>query len=194
MDDSSSPLEGFASILRLSGYNVPARARFVGGSVFSGIYTATTCGLVCGQLGVMFTPIGPLVPFLFGSGAGFCLGLYSNWKHCLDRVRIYARSYPQILAHALWTESRIIVPADVLEASKNNIYTSQVAATPSDRFVSSSSPNMEDWVQNQGLRHLSMCMLAAQACTEAVEEVDKLERQRLIESTALSLADSNSED
>jgi hypothetical protein len=31
-----SPLDGFSSLLRLSGYTVPARARFVGESIFAG--------------------------------------------------------------------------------------------------------------------------------------------------------------
>jgi len=32
-----TPLDGFSSLLRLSGYHVPARARFIGESFFAGV-------------------------------------------------------------------------------------------------------------------------------------------------------------
>jgi hypothetical protein len=168
--DDSSPLDGFSSLLRLSGVSVPARARFVGEATFTGIYTATTLGLVCGQAGMMLTPAGPLLPFLFGSGFGFCLGLYTTWTRSVETAKMYARRYPQILAHALWTESRIVVPPFILNKAGGV------------------GEEMEKWILNQGVRHLSFCVLAAQSCQSDVEEVDKQERQRLIEAAASALA------
>ena len=157
--DDSSPFDSFTSLLRLAGHQVPARALFIGETIFSGIYTGTTIGLVCGQIGIMFTPFGPLVPFMCGTGFGFCLGLYGSWKRSVDLAKTYAKFYPQILSHALWTECRIIVPKD-------------------DSF------NMEQWISQQSVRHLSFCMLAALSCRNDVMEVDKLERQRLVEKGA----------
>lgn len=174
--DDSSPLDGFSSLLRLSGNTVPARARFVGEATFSGIFTATTMGLLCGQAGMALTPFGPLVPFLCGSGLGFCLGLYATWNKAVRNVKTYAKSYPQILAHALWTENRIIVPPSIL-CNKQN-----------------AGHEMEKWVQDQGMRHFSLCVIAAQSCQADVEEVEKQERQRLIESTLASSLASNAEE
>lgn len=131
----------------------------------------------------MFTPYGPLVPFLIGSYAGFGLGLYQNWKQSINLAKNYARNYPQILAHSLWTELQIVVPPSVI---KNN-----------NDIMEESSPSslsMEEWMQSRGLRHLSCCILAAQSCRADVEEVDKQERQRLVEATAESFAASNKEE
>jgi hypothetical protein len=180
MDDSTSPLDGFSSLLRLSGATVPARARFVGAATFSGIYTGTTVGLVCGQLGAILTPFGPLLPFLFGSGVGFCLGLYTTWNNAVKMTYVYANHYPHLLAHALWTDSRIIVPSSVLPPivpdSENDTET---------RVATSNMPTtMVEWIKCQGMREFSFCVLAAQTCEKDVGEADELVRQRLIEATA----------
>jgi hypothetical protein len=174
MDDGgASPIDGFSSLLRLSGALVPARARFVGEATFSGLYTGTTLGLVCGQLGMLCTPFGPLVPFLCGSGLGFGLGLYATWRKAVETTLVYAGHYPHILAHALWTDSRIIVPPSVLPE-------------PESSESSSSEPStaMVDWVQRQGMREFALCVLAAVTCQKDVQEVDQLVRQRLIEESS----------
>ena len=181
MDDSASPLDGFSSLLRLSGVSVPARARFVGAATFSGIYTGTTVGLVCGQLGVLFTPFGPLLPFLLGSSFGFCLGLYSTWNNAVKMTFTYANHYPHILAHALWTDSRIIVPFSVLPPILPNLENDKEAIADS-----SASTTMADWIKGQGMREFSFCVLAAQTCQKDVDAVDELVRQRLVEATAAS--------
>lgn len=166
MDETTSPsLDGFSSLLRLSGTLVPARARFAGAATFSGLYTATTLGLVCGQLGMMCTPFGPLVPFLCGSSLGFGLGLYASWRSAVQKTLIYAGHYPHILAHALWTDSRIVVPARVVQNASH-------------------SSAMVDWVQSQGMREYALCVLAALTCEKDVLEVDALVRQRLVEDLA----------
>jgi hypothetical protein len=187
MDDSSSPFDGFSSLLRLSGFTVPARARFVGEATFTGIYTGTTFGLVFGQLGMLMTPFGPLLPFLFGSSFGFCIGLYTTWKNAVQITYTYANHYPHILAHALWTDSRIIVPQSVLPTT--TLDPEEHIGTTSAGIATSSL--MAEWVKCQGLREFSLCVLAAQTCQKDVNEVDCMVRQRLIEETSSSRATSN---
>jgi hypothetical protein len=176
MDDGASPMDGFSSLLRLSGVLVPARARFAGEATLSGLYTGTTLGLVCGQLGMMCTPWGPLVPFLCGSGLGFGLGLYATWRQAVRTTLVYAGHYPHILAHALWTDSRILVPPSVLPEPKEEHDVSSSAGAPSTALV--------DWVQRQGMREFALCVLAAMTCQKDVQEVDQLVRQRLIEESS----------
>jgi hypothetical protein len=159
-DTDASPFENFSSLLRIAGHQVPARAIFLGQSLFAGLYTGTTLGLVCGQVGMYFTPFGPLIPFLFGTGLGFCLGLYGTWQSSVAMVRVFARNHPTILAHSLWTEHYLAVPAD----------------------VQAEGPAMEDWAMHQGgpLR-LTLCVLAARACERDVREIHRQQRQRLTE-------------
>jgi hypothetical protein len=184
MDDGNSPIEGFTSLLRLSGHLVPSRAWFVGEATFSGIYTGTTLGLVCGQVGMMCTPFGPLVPFLCGSGIGFCLGLYATWKKAIKMTMTYAHYYPLILAHSLWTDSHIIVPPSVLHQSNKTEFNSE------DTVVGPINSAMGAWIQSQGMTNFALCVLAAMTCQKDVNEVDQLVRQQLIEATASSRASS----
>jgi len=136
---------------------------------------------VAGQLGAMLTPWGPLLPFLTGSTLGFGVGVWGNWRRVVDRARQYARCYPQILAHALWTEHRVVVPAHMIvvaapqQQSKEDSQHSP-GAQPQDNYHP-----MEEWVTSQGIRHLSWCVLAAQSCQGDVEEVDRQERQRIVD-------------
>lgn len=156
-NDDPTPFENFSSLLRLAGAQVPARAIFLGQSLFSGIYTGTTLGLVCGQVGMYFTPLGPLIPFLFGTGVGFCMGLYGTWKSSVGMVKVFARNYPTILAHSLWTEHYLVVPPHVQEEGST----------------------MEDWALNHGHFRLTLCVLAARACERDVREINRQQRQRL---------------
>jgi hypothetical protein len=181
MDGDSSPLDGFGSLLRLSGYSVPARARFVGECMFSGFYTSVTLGLVCGQVGAACTPYGPIVPFLVGAGAGFCAGLYSSFRQSVRLTVHYARSYPRILAHALWVEHRIIAAPTCTGVGLQQQQHNREMIT-------------EQWVTGNGIGHLSMCILAAQGCRSDVDEVDRQERQRLIEAQVTALAAKNNDD
>jgi hypothetical protein len=159
-ETDTSPFENFTSLLRIAGHQVPARAIFLGQSLFSGLYTGTTLGLVCGQFGMYFTPLGPLIPFLLGTGIGFCMGLYGTWQTSVGLVRVYARNYPTILAHSLWTEHYLVVPS----------------------HVQADGSAMEDWAVHQGgsLR-LTLCVLAARACERDVREIHRQQRQRLTE-------------
>lgn len=45
-----APYDGFSSLVRLSGINVPARARFVGEAFLLATLSSLTFGLTCGQL------------------------------------------------------------------------------------------------------------------------------------------------
>jgi hypothetical protein len=165
-DDATSPFENFSSLLRIAGTQVPARAIFLGQSLFAGIYTGTTVGLVCGQFGMYFTPLGPLVPFLLGTGVGFCMGLYGTWKSSVGMVRVFCRNYPTVLAHSMWTEHYQVVPLDIQQDGST----------------------MEDWALNHGYFRLTLCVLAARACERDVREINRQQRQRLIDEQ------SNSED
>lgn len=84
----------------------------------TGIYSATIFGLVSGQVGMMITPLGPLIPFLMGSTVGFGVGLWSHWRFALEKTHQYAQHYPTLLAHALWTEFRILVPTHIVQAQQ----------------------------------------------------------------------------
>jgi len=154
-----------------------------------------------------FTPVGPLLPFLTFSTVGFGLGMFGNWRQSVARAKQYARYYPQILAHALWVEHRILVPDPVLRASINASAASNTSdpattttlaaeynSTAIQQQQQPTTNSMEEWVANQGVRHLSMCVLAAQSCQLDVEEVDKQERQRIMDVTVARLAGRHTDD
>lgn len=140
-----------------------------------------------------FTPVGPAIPFLTASTVGFGLGMFGNWKQAVDRTKQYARYYPQILAHALWVEHRVIVPEPVLRASIDASAPHKKTASKYGSIQQQQQP-MVDWVTDQGVRHLSMCMFAAQSCRSDVEEIEKQERQRLMDVTVARLAGSANND
>jgi len=79
MDDSH--FDGLSSLVRLSGSNVPARARFIGEAILSSTMTGLTLGLVFGRVGGL-TVAGPLVPFLVGTWTGYTFGLVGHWRNC----------------------------------------------------------------------------------------------------------------
>lgn len=120
---------------------------------------------------MMLTPWGPLLPFLTGSTLGFGVGVWGNWRRVVDRTKQYARCYPQILAHALWTEHRVVVPAHLVVVRSQQ---------PEEDSEPQNHP-MAEWVTSQGIQHLTWCVLAAQSCQGDVEEVDKQERQRIVD-------------
>lgn len=167
------------------------------------MYSATVLGLTSGQLG-WFTPFGPVVPFLTGATIGFGLGLWGNWHQLLNRTRHCARYYPQILAHALWVEHRVRVPDAVVRAAATERDGSRIAAVEEHKY-SGSTPQLQwrgegetvnamvEWVTKQGIRHLSMCAFAAQSCQADVDEVERLERQRIMDATTARIAEKDSD-
>ena len=114
MEDSH--MEGLSSLIRLSGANVPARARFVGEAMIQASLSSITFGLVCGQVGALFmTTTGPLVPFLVGSWTGYTVGLMTYWYGAKRLAITYAQKYPTLLVHALTTERLFQVPNSVMQ-------------------------------------------------------------------------------
>ena len=144
------------------------------------------------------------MPFLAGSTLGFGLGLWGNWQQLLNRTRQYARHYPHILAHALWVENRVRVPDSALLAGvpRNDTSGSSSCITAAEEDNDSGKVQqqwrdedvnpMVEWVTQQGLRHLSMCALAAQACQSDVEEVERQERQRILDATSARMSEKES--
>lgn len=162
MEDSH--FDGLSSLVRMSGAHVPARARFVGEALLSASFSSITLGLVCGQAGSMFmaTTTGPLIPFLVGSWAGYTFGLVSYWKASVKWCDTVARNYPTLLNHALRTQQPF-------------------APQEPPSTVMSDGGELEAWIKRGGLGRLSMCVLAAQACRNDVEEIERNERQRLMD-------------
>ena len=162
MDESH--LEGISSLIRMSG-SIPARARFIGEAMVTSSLGAITLGLVCGQAGSMFcfATVGPLVPFLVGSWTGYTLGLYQYWRQAKRLAETFAQQYPTLMVHALVTERFTEIPPSVMES------TDYGGAT------------LHKWILEGGLGRLSMSILAAQSCRNDVEELQRQDRQRLME-------------
>jgi len=164
MEDSH--FDGLSSLIRLSGASVPARARFIGEAILSSTLSALTLGLVFGQTGAIFmATTGPLVPFLVGSWTGYSFGLVSYWYSVKRMALKYALKYPTILAHALTTERGLEVPPSVMKSALDH----------------KEGENLQKWIVSGGLGRLSLSILAAQSCRNDVEELERQERQRLME-------------
>lgn len=158
MEDSS--FDGLSSLVRLSGAHVPSRARFVGEAMLSAVFSSITVGLVCGQVGAL-SVAGPLVPFLVGSWAGFSVGLTGYWRQSVKWSDTVAKTYPSLMIHALKTQK----PYPLQEPPVNM----------------NDGESLEQWMKEGGLGRLSVCVLAAQTCRQAVDEIEQNERQRLME-------------
>jgi len=117
------------------------------------------------------------------------MGLFGNWKRLVDRTKEYAAFYPHILAHSLWVENRVLVPSHILEQ-----HAAHAKQRSENEAQSYDSYPLVQWVTSQGIRHLSMCALAAQSCQADVEEVDKQERQRIMDATVARLASAGGEE
>lgn len=155
--------DGLSSLVRMSGAHVPSRARFVGEALLSASLSSITLGLVCGQAGAMLmTTTGPLVPFMLGSWAGYTFGLAAYWKSAVTWCDNVAQRYPTLLIHAIKTQRPYGIQ------------------TPPSSAVHDEG-KLQDWVKSGGLGRWSMCIVAAQACRSDVEEIERSERQRLME-------------
>ena len=185
MDDDNANFDGLGSLIRLSGLAVPARARFVGEALVSGTLSSITFGLCSGVLGAT-TPIGPLAPFLIGSGVGYITGLIQHWRSSERITMLYAKRYPTILAHALFVERNIVVPSSVVEASEQaqreeglDEESEGPYSLPLERVKSKNT--LDEWIRKGGLGRLTWSILAAQGCRADVEEIQRQQRQRIIE-------------
>mmetsp|Transcript_7762 Transcript_7762/g.12179 ORF Transcript_7762/g.12179 Transcript_7762/m.12179 type:complete len:161 (-) Transcript_7762:32-514(-) len=152
VDDSG--FDGLNGLIRLSGVNIPARAKFVSETLFGASLSSITLGLVCGQLGAS-SSIGPLVPFLFGSWAGYSLGLLNQWRNSKRKALMYADQYPALLRHSLESEWNMVVPQD--------------------------ESCLRTWILSGGVGRVTWSILAAQACQNAVNEIIQAQRQNIID-------------
>ena len=161
VDDSH--FEGLSSLVRLSGVSIPARARFVGETLIGSSLSGLSLGLLSGSIGatLFMTSIGPLFPFVIGSGVGYTFGLIYQWRVAKRRALFYCERYPRLMVHALRMEF------DVRDIPQNMSGTELVM-----------------WVQQGGLPRLSNSILAANSCSNGVEEIRDRTRQRIIDSYA----------
>ena len=156
VDESS--FEGLSSLVRLTGTNIPQRARFIGESLVSAALSSVTLGVVCGQIGASFLSIGPLVPFMLGSWTGYTIGLFGHWQTVTKQAHYYSKTYPRLMAHCLKCEWDIVVPEIALEDG-----------------------NMSEWVREGGMQRLTMAVLAAGSVRPQVDEILANEKQKMVE-------------
>ena len=192
-DDHDDPLgTGLSSIVRMSGVNVPARARFVGEAIVSATLSSVTLGFCSGALGAVLGPatLGPLVPYMMGSAVGYTFGLWQNWWSAKRRTLWYATQYPTLLAHALRTEHQIIVPSAVVKASQEKSRAQQdddeedfyKAGGYTSHVVSNEGPTtMDQWILRGGLGRITWSILAAQHCRSDAEGIQRQQRQKIVD-------------
>lgn len=157
-DGNDSAFEGLSSLIRLSGANIPARARFVGETLLSCTLSSLTFGLACGQLGsaLMMGSVGPLVPFLVGSWAGYSMGLMAMWHSSKNLALKYAKKYPSLMQQALLQE---------WDLSPDN-----------------KEEPLDQWIQGGNLSRMTMSILAAQTCRPSVEEIQSRKWEEMVDS------------
>ena len=156
--------EGLSSLVRLSGMSVPARARFVGETLLGSTLMGLSLGLLSGTVGATFfmTTIGPVVPFLIGSGVGYTYGLFYQWNLIKRRALTFCENYPRLMAHSLrWEWDEKDAPQ---HASNGKEFTA--------------------WVVQGGLSRVTLSILAAMSCAPGVEEIQQRNRQRIIDAYA----------
>lgn len=155
--------EGLSSLVRLTGVSVPARARFVGETMLGSSLTGLSVGLLSGSIGATFfvASVGPLVPFLVGSGVGYSFGLIYQWKLSRRRALYFCENYPRLMAHTLrweWDEKDVPLTAK------------------GDQLVT--------WVLAGGLPRLTNSILAATSCSQNVADIQERNRQRIVDAYA----------
>lgn len=168
MSEVHSHFDGLSSLISFAGFSIPARARFVAQFVGSTLFSTITIGLVAGQAGALL-PCGPLLPYMTGSWLGYTLSCVGFWKRSKGKAVACARRYPKVLAHSLLANLDVEVPAD-LDMNENR-----------DGRGVEGKQTLEYWIQSGGMGRLSYAILAAQGCEEDIAEMQKSERQRLID-------------
>ncbi|CAL1146345.1 unnamed protein product [Cladocopium goreaui] len=167
-------VEGFSELVQASGVSVPARAKFVGRFLGYTTFGSLTFGLVCGQLGVMFT-VGPLVPFFCGSWLGYTLSSISFWRSECSTARGYVRDYPRLLEYVIRTEFPWARMPEVTGIEVSMVPMSQDMA-------------IEKWMQGHSLIRLSWCILAGQSCQSLIQEHQEEKRRELLAEPAAASA------
>jgi hypothetical protein len=155
---TESHFEGLSSLIRFTGAQVPARARFVAETVLGCSLSALTFGLVCGQVGSATPSVGPLVPYLCGSWFGFTFGLLAQWRFAKRRALHYCRLYPALMTSTLHHEWDVQVP---------------------EKFEG--KDGLEEWVVAGNVGLLTTTILAAQSCITEVDEIQQKTRQRFVD-------------
>ena len=156
MPDADGALEGIGSLIRMSGYSFPSRARFVGETMVTASLTSLTVGLLCGNIGSMIPSVGPLVPFLFGSWFGYSAGLVSQWRNSKDLAKKYATRYPSLMLYALEHQAWDI----------------------GSESVTDSEEPLDQWIAKGGLARTTVCILAAQSLKSCVHTIEKRGRDK----------------
>jgi hypothetical protein len=172
MSEDPARFEGLSSLIAFAGVNIPARARFVTRFVASTLYTSLTLGLVAGQAGALMS-CGPLVPFMTGSWLGYTWGCVGFWRQAKKSAMTCARRHPSIMSHALLTEFDIEVPTHVVIDKTEEKDTKGITT-------------LEEWITQGGMSRLSYAVLAAQSCQEDILELQKNQRQKLIEDGSIN--------
>lgn len=152
--------DGLSSLVRLSGSSIPARARFAAEMLLGCSFTSLSVGLLSGSIGATFfmTSVGPLLPFVVGSGAGYTFGLYYHWNLSRRRALEFCENYPRLMAHVLRWEW------DVRNVPQN-----------------AKGSELRAWVLRGGHPRLSNTILASHSCAAAVEEIKERSRQRIVD-------------
>ena len=187
-DDSNHPLgAGLASILRMTGINVPSRAVFVGEAMVSASFSSLLLGMLCGAVGASAFPLttGPLVPYMVGSSVGYMFGMVQYWKTCTRTTLWYARYYPTVLAHAIRTDRDQImgptVPESVVRASLVQLKTQKEGDEKIGHTVTGRPRTLEQWIRDGGLGRMTWSVLAAQQCRVDIQTIQRQERQRVVD-------------
>lgn len=100
------------------------------------------------------------------------------WRQAKSKAINCARRYPKILAHSLLLDFDVEVPKVVsLERSVGSN-----EGIKETRYAHVNKVYMEEWILSGGVGRLSYAVLAAQSCDEDMIDMQKSERQRLVDS------------
>ena len=191
-DDDDHLGSGLSSFVRMTGTNVPARARFTGEAIVSATFSSLTFGMFSGGFGAVLFPIsvGPLIPFMVGSAVGYSFGLYQMWAGSKRRMLWYAKQYPVLLAHSLRIEQHIIVPPSIIKATEELAETQrgeegeeyQMGDFATHKTSEGGPITMDQWILRGGLGRMTWAILAAQECSEDAVAIQKQQRQKIVDS------------
>jgi hypothetical protein len=159
MPDPDTAFDGLGSLIKMIGFTVPARARFVGETMVTASLTSLTVGILCGNIGSMIPSVGPLAPFLFGSWIGYSAGLVSHWRLSHNLAKKYAKLYPTLMLHAL------------------NHQAWDLGSEP----VAEHEEPLEEWIIKGGLGRTTASILAAQSLKSCVRDIEKRGRDKAAE-------------
>ena len=190
------------SLLNLGGVTVPARARFIASTLATTTYSSLTFGLFSGLIGAA-TPLGPLAPFLSGCWMGYTFGVYAVWRSGKMAALSYAERYPKLLAHALELEFGVWVPKECVDAppisagngfgTDNGVKSSGSSNTLVESRRSGSkylSHPLALWICNGGVGRLSFAILAAQECQHSIRDLEREQRNQIVENNYKEIAGS----